>query len=89
MAAKFEMDPQATSTGLTGAGLTASQSIAAGIPQLPVGNYTAGYMTALGALLGAWIADAEGLVTQGLATSAGSVAAVEGTEGPNAASLTI
>jgi hypothetical protein len=89
MSANFEMDPQAAGAGLAGAGLARSQAIAAGIPQLPVGTYTAPYMTALGALLGAWMAEAEGLVMQGLATSAGSVAAVEGAEGPNAASLTI
>jgi len=89
MAAKFQMDPTAAGTGLAGAGLTASQSIAAGVPQLSAGNYTAGYMSALGALLGAWIGEAEGLVSEGMAASAGSVAAVQGTEGPNAASLTI
>ena len=87
MAAKFEMDPQATASGLADAGVTRSQAVAAGIPSLPVGNYVAPYMTTLGALVATASADLEGLVAFGLATSAASVATAETAEGENVAQL--
>jgi hypothetical protein len=89
MAAKFEMDPRAASAGLAASGQTRSEAMAAGIPTLPVGNYVAPYMTALGALLAAGIAETEGVVATGMATSAASATAVDTTETASSDTLTI
>lgn len=88
MAAKFEMDPEATANGLIGAATTRSQAVAAGIPNLPVGNYVAPYMTTLGALLGAGVAELEATVEFGMAAAVSSTTAVQGTQDANTADLT-
>ena len=52
-ASQFQMDPQATSTGLTTAGQVRSQAVDAAIPALPAGTYVGGYSTAAATVLAA------------------------------------
>lgn len=89
MAAKFQMDPEATVSGLTGAGMTAQQALASGAPALVVGSYVAPHSTTLGAILATLSAVTEGSVDFGLANSAASVATMESTESSNASVLTV
>ena len=89
MAAKFEMDPDATRSGLTSAGLTRAQAVSRALPVPPrVDNYTAVYMMTLVSMLGAWAAELEALTGQGLAAAAGSTGAVAAAEAASTASLT-
>ena len=88
MAAQFQMDPQVTLSGLTGAGMTAQHAVASSMPALQVGTYDAPYMTTLGAIVGVLTADLEGSVDFGLANSAASVTTVESTESSNVSVLT-
>ena len=88
MAQRFEMEPQATATGLTTAGETRAAAAASGIPALPVGNYVAGYSTAAAALLATLSGELTGTVGTGLGNTATTVASTESAEAANQASLT-
>lgn len=89
MAAKFEMDPDATRAALTNAGLMRAQAVSRGLPTPPaVDNYTALYMATLVTSLGGWAVALEALTGHGLAATAGTTAAVAAAEAASAASLT-
>lgn len=88
MAQSFEMDPQATATGLTTAGETRAAVAASGVPALPVGNYIAGYSTAATAVLTTLSAALTATASTGMANTATTVASTESTEAANQASLT-
>jgi len=89
MAAKFEMDPDATRAGLASAGLTRAQAVSRGLPTPPqIDNYTAVYMATLINVLSGWAIELEALTGHGLAASAGSTSAVAAAEASSAASLT-
>jgi hypothetical protein len=87
MAHSFEMDPQATATGLTSAGETRAAAASSGIPALPVGNYVAGYSTEATAVLATLSAELTGIVSTGMANTATTVGSTETTEAANQASL--
>lgn len=87
MANAFEMDPEATRSGLGAAGLAAQAGVAAGVPTLPTDQYLAPYAAGLSALLTTLNVETAVLVEFGLVTSAASVTAMETAEAENAGQL--
>ena len=83
----FQIDPQATGSGLTDAGQTRSRIVAAGIPALPEGNYVSPYTAAAKTVLSALSAGIAGIVATGLANTATTVDATETTEAAKQISL--
>ena len=81
MAASFEMDPQAASSGLNAAGQTRTEAAGkvSGV-QTPAGNYTAEFAGALRGLLTGAGAQLGSTAAEGLASTALSVTTVEATE---------
>ena len=88
MADSFQMDPQRTGNGLTGAGRSRSRPATGGIPALPEGNYITGYSTTATAILATLGVELTDSVSFGVATAASSAARTETTEAANQASLT-
>ena len=88
MADSFQMDPQRTGNGLTGAGRSRSAPATRAIPALPEGHYITGYSGAakgvLATLSGELVAD----VGFGVTNAGNSVGRTETTEAANQASLT-
>jgi hypothetical protein len=91
VAAAFEMDPDATRSGLDIAGTERVAAAASRMATPPpiVGRYTASFMTVAAALLAASTAKVGSAGAQGLAATATSVSAVETTESSNAKALGI
>lgn len=87
MATSMRMAPAETADGLASAGATRASAASSGVPGLSTGTYIAPYTAELVSMLAASTAEVTTKVGSGLAASAGSVAAVEGTEQPNAAAL--
>lgn len=89
MAANFEMDPQATGSGLNAAGQVRCKSAGrAGTVETPMGNYTAEFAGTVRGLLAAAGAHLGAAAAGGLASTALSVTTIEGAETANANILT-
>ena len=87
MSNRFEMNPQATGTGLTAAGQSRAQDVATSIPALPGGTYIAGYSALATEVLTALGADLGGDVGIGVANSARTVTSTETAEAANTSKL--
>ena len=87
MADSFQMDPQRTGSGLTGAGRSRSAPATRAVPALPMGNYITSYSTTateiLATLSGQLVVD----VGFGVTNAGTSVTRTETTEAANQASL--
>ena len=84
---KFAMEPEATLDGLMSAGQERAAALAAGLPAMQAGNYTAGYATAVETVLAAHHAALSEKTVAGTATAAATVASTEAVEGESAATL--
>ena len=87
MAQRFEMDPQATGSGLAAAGQCRVQDVATSIPALPTGTYIAEYSALSTSVLTTLGADVGAEASTGLANSASSAASTESTEAANTSRL--
>ncbi len=84
----FEMDPEATRSGLTHADSGRARVSASGVPlPPPADQYTAAFFTAATALLEAKVAGVSGRTAFGQAATTTTVADVETTEAANADAL--
>lgn len=84
---KFAMEPEGTLSGLMSAGQERAAALATGLPAIQAGNYTAGYATAVEAVLAAHHAALTEKTATGTATAATTVASTEAVENQSAATL--
>jgi hypothetical protein len=88
MAEQFEMDPDATRSGLMDAGIAREQAAGSAIPTPPpAGRYTAGLLCVSGSLLAESTARVGSAAAQGLGATASSTAAAETVEASNTRQL--
>lgn len=84
---KFAMNPESTLNGLMRAGQERTHALAAGLPAMPAGNYTAAYAAQVEATLVAHHAVLSEQAVAGMTTAAASVTATEANESAAAAEL--
>lgn len=88
MASSFEMEPEGTRVGLASAGITRTSAASTPPPtSSTTDHYTAGFLTASSALLGASLATVASHAEKGLSAAAVTVTTMEDAESYNANSL--